>query len=397
MPLSVPTFLSGWLTAELAPQLLAVTVADAAQRVVRRGVRTPGDAAGLALAGLSIAGLTAVIGEARGARHESESALTEALGADYRTVAGRDGADARSSWRQLAMPFRVRRDDVVRVRDLAYAPGGRRFRVDVYHRRDTPANAPILLQIHGGGWVFGSKDDQGIPLMMEMASRGWVCAAVNYPLSPKAVWPAHLIAIKQAVAWLRDNAATYGGDPRFVAVTGGSAGGHLAAMLALTADEPGLQPGFEDADTSIQACAPHYGVYDFTGETGIKATRQRVESGLMPMVLGKKARFPQDYAAASPLCHLRADAPPFFVVHGTSDSFIPVAEAREFVRRLRDVSDSPVAYAELRGAQHAFDIFPSIRSAAVVQAVADFLDWTRARQQAGMRDAADVVEAENVG
>ncbi|WP_433612515.1 alpha/beta hydrolase fold domain-containing protein [Prescottella agglutinans] len=383
MPLSVPTFLSGWLTAELAPQLLAVTMADAAIHVGRRGIRTRADAAAVAVAGLSAAGLAAVIATGRGARWEVESALTSALGSDYRTVAGGPATVAGVPWRQLALPFRMRHPDVVRVRDLAYAPGGRRFLIDVYHRRDIPVDAPILLQIHGGGWVIGSKDHQGIPLMLEMASRGWVCAAINYPLSPKAVWPAHLVAVKQAVAWLRENAPTYGGDPEFVAVTGGSAGGHLAAMLALTADDPSLQPGFEDADTSVQACAPHYGVYDFAGETGIKATRQRVESGLMPMVLGKQARFPEDYEAASPLNHLRPDAPPFFVVHGASDSFIPVAEAREFVRRLRGVSENPVAFAELRGAQHAFDIFPSIRSAAVAEGVADFLDWTRARQRSG--------------
>lgn len=211
------------------------------------------------------------------------------------------------------------------------------------------------------------------------------------------MWPAHLIAVKQAVAWLRENASTYGGDPAFISVTGGSAGGHLAAMLALTANEKALQPGFEDADTSIQACAPHYGVYDMAAETGIKAVRQRVESGLMPLVLGKNARYPEDYEAASPLNHLRPDAPPFFVVHGTSDSFIPVAEAREFVRRLREVSGNPVAYAELRGAQHAFDIFPSIRSVAVVRGVADFLEWTRAHHRDGRRGAAVEATAQGVG
>ncbi|WP_231569643.1 alpha/beta hydrolase [Prescottella defluvii] len=380
MPLSVPTFLSGWLTAELAPQLLAATAADAAVHVARHGVRRRGDAVALAAAGLSIAGLAAVIATGRGARTEMESALESALGPDYRA----EGFEARPvpqvPWRQLAFPFRMRRGDVVRVKNLDYASGGRRFRIDIYHRRDTPANAPVLLQIHGGGWVIGSKDHQGIPLMLEMASRGWVCAAINYPLSPKAVWPAHLIAVKRAVAWLRENASTYGGDPDFIAVTGGSAGGHLAAMLALTANDPALQPGFEDADTSVQACVPHYGVYDFAGETGIKATRLRVESGLSPMVLGRKAQFPRDYLAASPRAHLREDAPPFLVVHGTSDSFIPVAEAREFVDRLREVSANPVAYAELRGAQHAFDIFPSIRSFRVAHAVADFLDWARGRQ-----------------
>lgn len=397
MPLSVPTFVAGWLTAELAPQLMAATAADAAIQVARRGIRTRRDIAGLGLAGLSAAGLAAVIASGRGARAEVEAALTSALGPGYRAASAAPESVIGMPLRQLAMPFRMRRDDVVRVRDLAYAPGGRRFRVDVYHRRDTPAGAPILLQIHGGGWVIGSKDHQGIPLMLEMASRGWVCAAINYPLSPRAVWPAHLIAIKQAVAWLRANASTYGGDPEFIAVTGGSAGGHLAAMLALTAGEQSLQPGFEDADTSVQACAPHYGVYDFAGATGIKAVRQRVESGLMPMVLGKQARFPQDYEAASPLAHLRPDAPPFFVVHGTSDSFIPVAEAREFVRRLRGVSDSPVAYAELRGAQHAFDLFPSLRSVAVARGVADFLDWARARQRDEQGSAVPDGPGEDVG
>ena len=95
------------------------------------------------------------------------------------------------------------------------------------------------------------------------------------------------------------------------------------------------------------------------------------------MVLGKQATFPDDYRAASPLAHLRADAPPFFVIHGTSDSLIPVAEARIFVDELRQVSDSPVVYAELKGAQHAFDVFPSIRSISVTQAVGRFLEWSR--------------------
>jgi acetyl esterase/lipase len=271
----------------------------------------------------------------------------------------------------------MRNEMVTRVRNLAYGPGGRRTRLDIYHRKDLPTKSPVLLQIHGGGWVIGNKDQQGLPLMLEMASRGWVCAAVNYPLSPKAKWPEHLIAIKQALAWLRENVEEYGGNPDFVAVTGGSAGGHLAAMVGLTANDRRFQPGFEDVDTSVQACVPYYGVYDIAGDTGIKAVLQRVHSGLMPMVLGNQATFPDDYRAASPLAHLRTDAPPFFVIHGTSDSLIPVAEARIFVDRLRDVSENPVAYAELKGAQHAFDVFPSIRSISVTQAVGRFLEWSR--------------------
>ena len=88
MPLSVPTFLAGWLTAELAPQLLAAVVVDSAIHVARRGVRTKADVVGLAAAGLSTAGLAAVIAAGRGARVEVEAALTSALGSDYRSAAG---------------------------------------------------------------------------------------------------------------------------------------------------------------------------------------------------------------------------------------------------------------------------------------------------------------------
>ncbi|NLE78673.1 MAG: alpha/beta hydrolase [Rhodococcus sp.] len=375
-PLTVPVFMSGWLTSELAPQLLALTAADAVTHIARKGVGSRSTKIGLALSAVSAAALTGAVATGRGAGHEAESALQQSLGEDY---AQRDGGIAeagRPVWRQILDPFWMRRKGVRQVRDIQYAPGGRRFRLNIYHREDVPADAPVLFHVHGGGWVIGNKDQQGIPLMLEMASRGWVCASVNYPLSPRAVWPAHLVALKQALAWVRENIGDYGGDPGFVAVTGGSAGGHLTTMLGLTANDPELQPGFEDADTSVQACVPHYGVYDIAGDTGIESVVQRVDSGVLPfMLVGKGAKFPEAYRKASPMAHLRSDAPPFFVIHGRSDSLIPVAEARAFVKALRGVSDNPVAYAELRGAQHAFDVFPSIRSTAVVAAVGRFLEW----------------------
>ncbi|MFD4295504.1 alpha/beta hydrolase [Rhodococcus sp. NPDC058505] len=377
MPTSIPAFLSGWLTSELAPAQLLATAVDAGVHVARHGARTRSDRIGLALAATSAAALGTGIVTAHRAGAEMAAAL-----ADIDVPAPTELLD----WGAALRPFAFTRPDVRIVRNQAYAPGGRRFLVDVYHHRDTPPNAPMLLQIHGGGWVIGSKDHQGLPLMAALASRGWVCAAVNYPLSPKAVWPDQLVALKRAVGWLRSEGPRFGGDPGFLAVTGGSAGGHLAAMLALTANEPALQPGFEDADTAVQACVPMYGVYDFAGDTGIKAVRQRVESPLSEMVLGKGAAFPEAYRLASPLAHLRADAPPFLVVHGSNDSFIPVAEAREFVRRLRAASENPVGYAELRGAQHAFDIFHSIRTDQVVLGVGAFLESVRASVRTGPGD-----------
>ena len=380
MQASLPVFFAGWLTSELAPQLLAATALDTAVHVSRHGVRSRSDRLGLVAAGAAATGLVSAIGTARGAEAEVEDALTEALGSDYRDFADLPSRTAEAvPFRKLALPFRVRRPEVARRRNLAYAPGGKRFAVDVFHHRDRPPNAPLLLQIHGGGWVTSNKDHQALPLMVEMASRGWVCASINYPLSPKATWPDQPIAVKRAISWFREHATEYGGTQEFLAVTGGSAGGHLSAHAALSQNDASLQPGFESADTSIQACVPFYAPFDIANETGIRSVQQRTDSRLMTMVLGKDATYPEDYLGASPYAKVSADAPPFFVIHGSNDSLVPVPEARAFVAHLRSVSNNPVAYAELKGAQHAFDVFASVRSVEVTAGVPRFLEWTRVR------------------
>ncbi|HZC70814.1 MAG TPA: alpha/beta hydrolase [Jatrophihabitans sp.] len=379
----VPAFFGGWLTGELAPHLLGVAALDAGVHFVRHGVRSRRDVIDLVVAGANVAAYSALIGGGRRAAGEIEDALVETLGAGYREVIARDPMpdDVAAPWQTLAFPFRARDVNVTRVRRMSYAPGGRRFELDVWHHRETPAGAPVLLQVHGGAWMLGNKDQQGIPLMLHMAARRWVCASVNYPLSPRARWPEHLVALKQAMRWIREHGHEYGADPAFVAVTGGSAGGHLAAMVALTADDKSLQPGFEDVDTSVQACVPHYGVYDFTDESGASFTRHRLNGLLRPYVMGRAAIYPDDYRAASPLFRITPDAPPFLVLHGRNDTLVPVAEARAFVARLRDTVKNPVAYAELGGAQHAFDLFLSLRSTAVLRGVARFLEWCHATRE----------------
>jgi acetyl esterase/lipase len=375
---SIPAFFAGWLTAELAPHLLALTAADTAVTLVRHGVRD--ERRGLLAAGAAMTGYTALLAAGHRARGEVEDALGEALGADYvqRLARAPEAAELATPWRRLVNPFRMAEVEVVATRRLPYHEGGKRFELDVYRHREKPTGAPVLLQIHGGGWVIGEKEQQGIPLMMRMAARGWTCVAMNYPLSPRAKWPEHIVAVKRAIAWIRGHAAEYGANPAFIAVSGGSAGGHLAALAALTPNDPTLQPGFEDDDTSLQACVPHYAVYDFTDEDGSRASKMRLESLLRRFVMAADAVYPDDYRAASPVHQVNAAAPPFFVLHGSNDTLVPVVDARAFVDRLRAVSKNPVAYAEIRGAQHAFDIFPSVRSAHVVRGVERFLEWARA-------------------
>ena len=171
-------------------------------------------------------------------------------------------------FRQVARPFKFRKAEVERIRNVSYGPHGKRNQLDIYKPRDATGSSPVLFQIHGGGWLIGNKEEQALPLMYHLASRGWVCVAANYRLSPRATFPDHLIDVKRALAWIKRHGAEYGADPRFVVVTGGSAGGHLAALVGLTANDPEYQPGFEDVDTSVQGCVPFYGVYDFLDRHG---------------------------------------------------------------------------------------------------------------------------------
>jgi acetyl esterase/lipase len=284
------------------------------------------------------------------------------------------------------------------LRNIAFSDaGGVKLRLDVYRPRAQKGKLPTILFVHGGGWVIGSKDDQGKPLANWLAAHGWVVINANYRLSPRFAFPDHIIDVKAAIKWIREHGTAYGADPDFLVITGGSAGGHLAALAALTPNDPAFQPGFEDADTRVQACVPFYGVYDFTDRRGIWK-----ESLLLPLlersVMKKRldeAR--EEFERASPMSQVRADAPPFLVVHGTRDTIVPVGEARLFVDLLRATSRAPVAYAEVPGAQHAFEVFPSERTAHVLCGVERFLAWTYSRwleERASGRKALDEPQAQ---
>ncbi|MGZ4694409.1 MAG: alpha/beta hydrolase fold domain-containing protein, partial [Acidimicrobiales bacterium] len=140
---------------------------------------------------------------------------------------GRDALAARPS---------TARNKVTVDRNIEYRKvAGKRLRLDVYRpagQVEPGARRPVVLQIHGGAWVIGDKREQGIPLLRYLAARGWVGFNVNYRLSPGATFPDHLIDIKASLAWIRAHADEYGIDPDFVVVTGGSAGGHLTALMA---------------------------------------------------------------------------------------------------------------------------------------------------------------------
>jgi acetyl esterase/lipase len=374
---SIVSAVAGEPTSDFPLATLAVQVATAAHLMARGALRTTAGRVGLALEAASAAGLVELYRSAQGDRERFEAALLEGLGADYHEGLGKipPPPDLPLTRRQIALPS-YRHRGLRASGDLVYGDAGVRNRLDVWHRADLDpaAGAPVLLQIHGGAWVFGSKNSQGRPLMAHLAERGWVCVAIDYRLSPRHPWPAHIVDVKRAIAWIRHNIADHGGDAGFVAVTGGSAGGHLAALAALSPNDPAFQPGFEAADTSVQAALPLYGQYDFLNEEGLTRadTITTLERWIFKQtVVENRAAF----AAASPLHRVHPGAPPFFVVHGTNDTVLPVAQARHFVEVLRRTSAKPVAFAELPRAQHAFDLVDSVRTHHLVRAAERFLLW----------------------
>lgn len=382
MPAAVPSFFAGWLTTELAPHLLALTLADTAVETARgRASRL-----GTALALGNAAALGAMTVQGTRSRDVVASVLDHDLGTDW--TAQRqpqvDRKELATPWRAVATPFRLR-DRAIKVeRNISYGPAGKRNLLDVYLPSGPRAGAaPVLLQVHGGAWTIGNKNQQALPLMHRMAARGWVCVAINYRLSPRAAMPAHVIDVKLAIKWIREHIAEFGGDPDYIAITGGSAGGHLAALAALTPNAPEFQPGFEDVDTAVQVAVPHYGVYDLAGSTGTKAALALRDKFLAPRVFKTTwQENPEIFEQCSPILRITPEAPDFFVLHGSNDTLVPVEQGRLFVDRLREVSKSTVAYSELPGAQHAFDVFVSARSSHVVRAVERYLVWHRNRHRA---------------
>jgi acetyl esterase/lipase len=375
---TIPVFAFGWPTTEMSALYLVGSVLDA----VRRGLR--GDFRGargrIALLLTVIAWALLYLIQRRNAASEPafEEPLRTALGDDYETIAAQSQPARRRGLIGVWPSDLVRRRYVENT--VQYGPHPRVNMADIWRRRDLPRDgkAPVLLQVPGGAWAIGMRRPQAYPMLSHLADRGWVCVSIDYRVSPRHTWPDHIVDVKRALAWIKQNIAEYGGNPDFVAITGGSAGGHLCSLAALTPNDPQWQPGFEDADTSVVAAVPVYGRYDWFTSEG--SGRKEFIAFLQKFVVKKRFdEHRQVYLDASPMMRLRSDAPPFFILHGQDDSIIPVPEGREFAAALRDVSDSVVAYAEIPHAQHAFDFYyGSPHGHFTARAIEQFLSWVHA-------------------
>jgi acetyl esterase/lipase len=311
-----------------------------------------------------------------------ENALIAGLGPDYRSripPAIQAGLRRHVHFSDWCRPLSMKRADVEVIRGVPYGPAGVRQQLDIYRPRVMPEEGcPVLLHIHGGGFIMGDKGAQALPLLHTLASRGWICVAANYRLSPSVGFPVHLEDCKSALCWIREHGGEYGMNPDFVAVTGGSAGGHLAALMGLTANRPELQRGHPDVDTSVQACIPFYGVYDFLARYDQHPNGEFFQRLASDRIMHESAQDnPELWDLASPVVQVHPAAPPFMIFHGSLDSLAQVRDARVFRQKLAEVSDNPVVYVELPGAEHAYETIHSLRTEHSIDGLHRFLEWVR--------------------
>ena len=369
--LTVPSFALGWIGTEAA-QLWLVRHGLSTARLLTKGrARSRQEHLALAAHAAAAAGFAGLIVEGRRTGEEIEPVLAPFLSPE--TIAARPQSVHIGEYIPVLMGQRNRTIN----RNISYGKHGWRNKMDVVlPRAESTGPRPALLQIHGGGWILGNKQQQGLALLNHMAKQGWIGFNMNYRLAPKTKFPEQLIDCKSAVAWIREHADELGVDPDFIAVTGGSAGGYLTAMMALTANDPEFQPGFESSDTTVQAAVPFYGVYDLLDRN--HAMAPGFDHFLQTLVVGSKMTSDEArWTRFSPIDRVHPDAPPMMILHGTVDTLVPVEQARPFAQAMKQTSDHAVLYAELAGANHAFDIFPSPRSVRTVEYVERFLDGVR--------------------
>jgi acetyl esterase/lipase len=260
-------------------------------------------------------------------------------------------------------------DGVELLRDVEYGKGGERaLKLHILRPKEQPKAAmPVVVWIHGGGWEKGNKDS-GIALLAPFADRGYFCASVEYRLSAEAIFPAQIEDCKCAIRFLRSKAKEYNLNPERIGVWGGSAGGHLVALLGLTPDAKELEGKGGNAGVSsrVQAVCDYFGPSDLVKIVGDS------DGATNPVVrlLGGKVSEKKDLAIqASPIAHVGKGAPPFLIMHGDEDKLVPLNQS-EILRDALQKAGCDVTLRVVKGAGHGF----GNQNAACAKMVAEFFD-----------------------
>jgi len=258
--------------------------------------------------------------------------------------------------------------------DLTYctADDGTDLTMDIYRPRSGKAPYPVVMYVHGGGWSSGDKSDGvGLIFKQELTRRGYVFVSINYRLAPKYSFPDPIEDVKCAIRHLRAHAAEYNLDPTRVGAIGGSAGGHLVALLGTSDAEAGWDEGqYSEKSSRVQAVVDLYGPADllemFSGSSrSLMLKTFNASNGDDPVL-----------ATYSPVTYVSADDPPFLIMHGDKDEVVLLEQSEILYERLKQAG-VPVKLVVVKNAGHSFqpvdgEIEPSFPE--LFKMVGDFFD-----------------------
>jgi acetyl esterase/lipase len=219
--------------------------------------------------------------------------------------------------------------------DVEYVPGSNNpFQTfDLYVPRKAKHQPfPVIVWIHGGAWMSGDKNHPPVKVILE---HGYALVSLNYRLTTHEIFPAQIYDCKAAIRFLRAHASEYKLDPDRIGVWGGSAGGHLAALLGTSGDVKALEGdlGNNHVSSRVQAVVDWAGPSDLATIASQAPKNCKVnfksESSPIAALMGKEHQSQEDYLSASPVHYVSADDPPFFIAHAEDDDVVPVGQARE--------------------------------------------------------------------
>jgi acetyl esterase/lipase len=253
--------------------------------------------------------------------------------------------------RQLPLPAGVKT-----LRNLEYGQAsGRAMLLDLYLPPQTNQPRPLIIWIHGGAWLSGSKDNPSPAL--RFTGNGYAVAQVGYRLSPEAKFPAQIHDCKAAVRWLRAHAQEYKLDPNKFVAWGASAGGHLVALLGTSGGVADLEGAVNDLKTSsrVQAVVDWFGPTDFLhiGDEPSDLAHNGADSPESKLLGGALLENKDKAAKASPITYVGKDAPPFLIMHGDKDRVVPIAQSERLSAALKQAG-ADVTFVPMKGAGHGF-------------------------------------------
>jgi len=232
--------------------------------------------------------------------------------------------------------------------DVAYATQSQAQKLDIYLPDKGDGPFPVILSIHGGAFKSGDKGDGQVVPMLEGLKYGYAVVSINYRLSGEAIFPAQIYDVKAALRWIRENAKQYKLNPEKIAAWGGSAGGHLSAMVGTSGgvnELEDLSQGNANQSSRVQAVVDWFGPTDFLKmdeqlkEGKVKNPQiHSVPDSPESELIGKNlADAPELVKAVNPETYITPDDPPFFIQHGRLDHLVPYQQSVNLADKLEKV------------------------------------------------------------